>query len=377
MHQPVDSKQVRVYDDSGHFEFFSVDEIIARGMNQWKGWRCSAGVSNLYVDYDQNVWVCNTASTRVPKLNPRAPQVIEHRKRHNLPYDDVKLYEFRPMYLDGARKSTFGYLGNIQAVQLPEDGVQSCPLNFCTCGADIILSKEKSIQFVPKDSARPGQIQTPTALHLNTPITNQILWDLGRNCNYECSYCWPSVHNRTDPHLASELFYAFVDNMTNNWSKGKRIQWCFGGGEPTLHPQFEEFARYLRQRNHWVLVTSNGSRDAKYWSQLMTNIDSVNLSAHFEFLVKSRFLKTVEAIAQHVAIADRPKWLELKLMATPESFEAALALRDEINNLGVLNVHTKHGNKVGCMSMVPIRGMSYAGEMRDYTPEQLSVLQNQ
>jgi Radical SAM superfamily len=374
---PIDNKQVRVYDDEGHYEFFSVDEIIARRMNQWKGWRCSAGVSNLYVDYDQNVWVCNTASTKAPKFRPEAQVMIDKRKSLGLPHNDIKLYEFKPVDLGKARHTYFGYLGNIHLPQLPKGKVTSCPLDFCTCGADVIVSKEKELRFIPKASYKPEKITgNPTAVRLNTPITHQILWDLGRNCNYDCSYCWPAVHNRTDMHLSPSAFYAFANNMINNWSKGKQIQWCFGGGEPTLHPLFDEFVEHLHQRNQWVLVTSNGSRDHKYWMDLMPSIDSVNLSAHFEFMVESRFLKTIEAISTHIVSADRPKWLEIKIMATPHTFDKALALRDKITEMGVLSDPTLQGNKVGCMSMVPLRG-NYAGKLYDYTPDQMQTLQNQ
>ena len=40
----------------------SIDEVIANGINHWKGWYCSAGVRNLYIDYDGNLFICNTAS---------------------------------------------------------------------------------------------------------------------------------------------------------------------------------------------------------------------------------------------------------------------------------------------------------------------------
>ena len=59
---PLDNKQLRWYRKDGKFELVSVDEAISRGLNKWKGWKCSAGVRALYIDYDGGVWVGNCAS---------------------------------------------------------------------------------------------------------------------------------------------------------------------------------------------------------------------------------------------------------------------------------------------------------------------------
>ena len=63
MEQPTDNKQLRLYDNHANYKLFSVDEIIAQGLNHWKDWHCSAGARSLYIDYDGNVWVANCASS--------------------------------------------------------------------------------------------------------------------------------------------------------------------------------------------------------------------------------------------------------------------------------------------------------------------------
>ena len=60
---PLDNKQLRIYSSDSHFTRVSVDEAIARGINSWKGWKCSAGVRGLYIDYDGNIWNANCASS--------------------------------------------------------------------------------------------------------------------------------------------------------------------------------------------------------------------------------------------------------------------------------------------------------------------------
>ena len=56
------NKQFRIYDQTEKYIRLSVDETIARGLNKWQNWQCSAGVRALYIDFDGNLWICNTAS---------------------------------------------------------------------------------------------------------------------------------------------------------------------------------------------------------------------------------------------------------------------------------------------------------------------------
>ena len=55
----------------------------------------------------------------------------------------------------------------------------------------------------------------------------------------------------------------------------------FGGGEPTMHPQFIDILKYLKSRNQWILVTTNGSRSTTFWKEAVQYINSINMSAHF------------------------------------------------------------------------------------------------
>ncbi len=61
---PLDNKQIRLYNPDGEFELASVDEIVARKLNKFKGWKCSAGERGIYIDYDGNVWTANCTGAR-------------------------------------------------------------------------------------------------------------------------------------------------------------------------------------------------------------------------------------------------------------------------------------------------------------------------
>lgn len=407
------NKQFRIYDTSGKYIRLSVDEAIARGLNKWQSWQCSAGTRGLYIDFDGNIWVCNTASSKVNKFND-----TEWKKTFwpiigpfngNVPDEwastGQKWKELKSEFHKSAkafekiipRTSTEypGFLGNIyEGFDLPKEWI-SCPWNSCGCGADVILSKanttqNKSLLAVTRDGVE-GRLTTsdnltenitePAAVEMNFPIPYQILWDLSRKCNYDCSYCWPGVHNRTSEHKDYELLIQVTDKLIDEWAKGNSIRWNFGGGEPTLHPKFLDWLKYLKSKNQWTMITSNGTRDHKYWMEAAQYANSINLSAHFDGLKdeqdEDRFVKNVEVICKHFDEHDDDHWLEVKLMAPPRYLDRALKLKEKIVKLNTLDKPGANNRIKGVVSLVPIRSMGDSGSLVEYTAEQLEKFQYQ
>jgi organic radical activating enzyme len=404
------NKQFRIYDNNSKYIRLSVDETIARGLNKWQGWQCSAGVRALYIDFDANLWVCNTASSKLDRFNYPEWRKILHENRpkevtetwwpikNQLGLDYRKTKNAFKKVLDNTdeNKTLFpGFLGNLyNGYDLPVSWFK-CPWDSCGCGADVILSKAKSTMYKNMLSVTNSEwkgkeetlvdvvedIDTPVAVEMNFPIPYQILWDLGRRCNYDCSYCWTSVHNRTDDHKDFDLLINTADNLIDNWSENKSIRWNFGGGEPTLHPEFLEFLKHLKSRNQWIMLTSNGTRNHKYWAEAVQYLNSINLSAHFDGLQdekdEDRFVKNIEAICKHFDEHDDDHWLEIKLMAPPQYIERALKLKDKINALGTLDKPGANGRIKGIVSLVPIRSLGDSGTLVEYTDTQLEIFRNQ
>lgn len=414
------NKQFRLYDASGKYIKLSVDETIARGLNKWPNWKCSAGVRALYIDYDGNVWRCNSMSGRqTDNFNKAGWQkiLLELKKTYPTPLPptltteqwqqhDKLLAEFRRTE-DGynnkmlpnneeTKKTKKGYLGNIVDGFDIEDEWGSCPWDSCGCGADVILSKVKDDSYKPllavTNNSWAGKESTTTNLvnevddivanEMNFPIPYQILWDLGRQCNYDCSYCWPNVHNRHEPHKDYQSLINTCDLAIDRWSKGESIRWNFGGGEPTLHPKFLDVLKHLKSRNQWTMVTSNGTRDYKYWSEAVKYLNSINLSAHFDGLLsdreEDRFVKNVQAICKHFDEHNDDYWLEIKLMAPPQYVDKAINLKQKILDNTTISQPGANNRIKGVLSLVPIRGLfGKSGQLIEYTQEQLEKFQYQ
>jgi len=402
------NKQFRIYDHNGKYMRLSVDEVIARNLNKWQNWKCSAGAKGLYIDYDGNLWVCNTASSNFGRFNlkgwldllqkegrgveewwPGRPSLVEEYRKgpdayvRKLPISRIGDPELQ------------GFIGNIdEGFQLPTSWYD-CAWKSCACGADVILSKHQKPEhqhllavtnqgWHGRDSTKQNLLDTidePVAVEMNFQIPYQILWDLGRRCNYDCSYCWSYVHNRTDPHKDYHVLIQTVDKIINEWSKGETIRWNFGGGEPTLHPQFLDLLKHLKTKNQWTMVTSNGTRDHRYWAEAVKNLNSINLSAHFDGLRdgddEDRFVKNINVICQHFDEHDDDHWLEIKLMSPPQYFDRALGLKKKILDLGTMDKFGANNRIKGVVSMVPIRSLGDSGQLVEYTNKQLEIFSNQ
>jgi organic radical activating enzyme len=269
----------------------------------------------------------------------------------------------------------------------------TCPFSTCGCGADVILSKAKDDSSLNqlhvttlgyegqelgtfKDHADPA-----TGIEMNFPIDYQILWDITRRCNYNCDYCWPSVHNNTEEHHDYNKIIETIDKAINDWSNGSSIRWNFGGGEPTMNPKFLDILKHLKQRNQWVLVTTNGSRSKKYWKEASKYINSVNMSAHFDSMDKypgneTRFIENCEIIINHHKEVSNDHWLEIKLMTPPGMLDRAIEFKNKIVNLGLDSIGA-NDRQIGAISLVPIRDLVDSSKLVGYSDNEIRFFQQQ
>lgn len=458
---PLDNKQLRIYNTQGEFTRVSVDEAIARGINSWKGWKCSAGVRGLYIDYDGNIWNANCASSNRNKTahyNEVQRNIDEKWKeyRESIIGTDNPNCEIRKKWLnentDGGwpmpkfnhkdseqqhklmaeisrlekiffdkgfnKKPTgvkidssswkwestlqdmpdnWGLLGNIrEGFDIPTE-YTTCPYSSCGCGADVILSKAKSDKHMAlldvtnngfKGTERVEHYKQEindldtAAVEMNFEIPYQILWDISRRCNYDCNYCWPSVHSKTEEFPTTEVIRRTVDMIMDHWANHKQIRWNFGGGEPTMHKDFIEIVKYLKSKGQWILVTTNGSRSTKFWSEAVKYINSVNMSAHFASMDlykgnEDRFVENCKIIMDHHDTVDDDHWLEIKLMTPPGYLERAEALRDRILALDMLHKPGANNRPKGSISLVPIRDITDSSNMVKYSQNEIEFFKKQ
>jgi hypothetical protein len=462
MEEHVNSnKQFRIYDATGKFNRYSIDEVIANNFNQWTGWQCSAGVRGIYIDYDGNVWIGNCASSNrdktslydkswqefidnqwaISRFNEFGPEPHIEWKEKNIVYPEgmiqgnpevkckasaqawafadaifVKKFQehedkfFSTLETKLRKKfnetgsgfqwqatpndigKVWGLLGNIYNEWITATEWVTCKIDACGCGADVILSKSKDVdskkllqvtnnkyegQFNSRN-LQSNEIHTHVAVEMDFPIDYQILWDITRRCNYSCSYCWPGVHNNSNPHHDWDVIQSTLHKAINEWAPGKTIRWNFGGGEPTLHPKFLDIMQILKDNNQWTMVTTNGSLKPAFWDKAKKLLNTVNFSCHFETLDEDQFINNIKIVLDWHDECNDDLWCEIKLMSPPGVVDRAVVLKAKINSLETFNRLGLNGRKKGAISIVPIRGITDSNRVVvNYSPAELLILQNQ
>ncbi len=107
----------------------------------------------------------------------------------------------------------------------------------------------------------------------------KVEWNLGKRCNYDCSYCPAAIHDNSSPHTDIEILKSAVDKLV---SLGKPVRISFTGGEPTVHPDFKELIDYCKHTGiSWISVTTNGTRKPEFYDSL--RVDQLVFSVHYEY----------------------------------------------------------------------------------------------
>ena len=81
--------------------------------------------------------------------------------------------------------------------------------------------------------------------------------DLTSACNFRCPHCVDSGIINTGEALSLDAIKQSIDTLQK---KGLLSVILIGGGEPTVHRDFEEIVRFIRNRGLQVGIATNGSR---------------------------------------------------------------------------------------------------------------------
>jgi len=95
-------------------------------------------------------------------------------------------------------------------------------------------------------------------LPLRGPLSINL--DLTSACNFACPHCVDSTIINTTRTLAFETIQASIDTMAEH---GLLSVILIGGGEPTLHKDFEKIVRIIKERRMQVGIVTNGSKLTK------------------------------------------------------------------------------------------------------------------
>jgi len=173
----------------------------------------------------------------------------------------------------------------------------------------------------------------------------QITWDVGRRCNYDCTYCPANRHNNWSAHSSYEDFTKTLDycmeyfELIKTYMKTQqKLNISFTGGEPTNNPNFlNVLSYYIEQSNKKNIqasasVTSNGTFSENYANELRFLTSSITISYHCEAdqKIKKKVIDRIYQLHNKHTVS-----VNLMFHAKPEYFEECVKLAGQFTRDGI------------------------------------------
>jgi len=177
--------------------------------------------------------------------------------------------------------------------------------------------------------------------------TFQVTWDVGRRCNYDCSYCHPIRHDNFSSHASLETLTSTFDfvleyfNVIKKYTKiDQKLSISFTGGEPTNNPNFLKMIRHVKEHESYkdssfsLNLTTNGTFSEQYANQLIDlGVGGTTISYHCESDIKLK-KKVVDRIYQYhnaniEGRTSRPR-VNIMFHSNPEYFNECVDLANQL-----------------------------------------------
>ena len=201
---------------------------------------------------------------------------------------------------------------------------------------------------------------------------------LDRFCNYNCSYCWPHARSDTRSHFSVDTMKATVDEIKRqSRAKGfNSFQFTFSGGEATLYPNYLQLLEHLAEDTsncnyQSMRMASNLSPGIRWFDKFVQstskfNFVGISASWHREQGIKEGDLSGFkEKFAEKILyLQENDIEVLINIVMLPELFDEIYTEAEYFHNMGI---------NVSCKPLFhPITNIMSS----DYTPEQLSFMQN-
>tara|TARA_B110000503_G_scaffold11000_1_gene14936 strand:+ start:175 stop:1659 length:1485 start_codon:yes stop_codon:yes gene_type:complete len=162
-----------------------------------------------------------------------------------------------------------------------------------------------------------------------------VVWDLGRRCNFDCTYCTGWMHSTTAPMNKFEQYKRtadFIDKYYKIYSKNHAKDWkitvSFTGGEPAINPDFYKLLPYLKENYPYLKLnlTTNGTWSRRKGQFLLENLNSITVSYHCEGNDKQKQLVRDNLKWVREQIGDQKWKLRVNVMMHMEYFDECVDL---------------------------------------------------
>lgn len=172
-----------------------------------------------------------------------------------------------------------------------------------------------------------------SAINLEKSESMLVTWDIGRRCNFDCSYCESTRHNTYSPPTAYENLlnsFEFIKKYTNLYNRSVNLS--FTGGEPTVNPRFWDLVKHIKENSNFeISLTSNGTWHEKHHQFILDNFVGVTVSWHSEGPSVSKNRAVKNAIDLHRA----GLWTTVNVMMHTDNWLECVKVYNYLKEQGV------------------------------------------
>lgn len=110
----------------------------------------------------------------------------------------------------------------------------------------------------------------------------RVEWNIGRRCNFDCSYCSPDLHDNTSSHISLDTVNRTVNTIKEFYSD-KSVRVSLTGGEPFVHPKILSILSTLKDAGfNEVSSITNGSLPLAKYLAASEFLSTLIVSWHFD-----------------------------------------------------------------------------------------------
>ena len=179
-----------------------------------------------------------------------------------------------------------------------------------------------------------------TAIRSVKEESMMVTWDIGRRCNFDCTYCESTRHDNHSSYTEYDELkntFDFIKSWTAIYNSRRKIPVGTGinftGGEPTINPNFWKLVSLIKEEgdNFNLSLTTNGSWGPEYSKRIVKEFFGVTISYHAEASqkFKDRVIKNI------LELSKTSIWLQVNIMLHVDYWDECVELCEllEKNNV--------------------------------------------
>lgn len=159
----------------------------------------------------------------------------------------------------------------------------------------------------------------------------RFLWYTGKRCNLDCSYC--DHHDRVSSYVPFEQFEKAAQIIRREFCD-RSVELVLTGGEPALHPRFNEIIRLLKEEGqiNYLGCMTNGMRPLDFFIDAMKWLDLLIVSYQIENPQREKVLQVIEGLHAHLTSLSEAnrRWLHVQIMVVPGELEHVKQVADRL-----------------------------------------------